>query len=314
MGDPSSACKLADIIRFTRRYDALPPSAKALVEGRLYQQVAVARFVLSANLSEETGLGDFDRSFHVLHQTPSSHHHPMSQAERETRQMGAAMEVLKVFYEELMEEELISRWEALILTPEIVQDVHRVMMHGILSNAGQMRSASAVTGLPDGKLHAYPPPEALSWQLLSVFDCYNLVLTRVSDDLTVAIPQLYRLTAELFVQFVGVHPFSDGNGRLARMLANHVLSAITPFPVTPHADGSSENRQLFLKAIRSSAQSSSSMDFAAMLIEAGWISWHVCFQSLERHGVMKTASLIKEIHMCVAGSKEEEEVSTQVEE
>ncbi|MCO5560403.1 hypothetical protein L7F22_014018 [Adiantum nelumboides] len=179
--------------------------------------------------------------------------------------MGAAMQVLREVREEMRQEELNSRWEVLTLTPDIVQDAHGVMMHGVLHDAGKTRTALALTGLPGGKCHVYPAPETLSWQLLSAFDRYNLALRRVSDNPTTAIPQLYRLAAALFVQFVSVHPFSDGNGRLSRILASHVLSAVTPSPVTPHANGSSENRQLFLKAIRSS---SLPRDFAAMLVQA----------------------------------------------
>jgi Fic family protein len=48
----------------------------------------------------------------------------------------------------------------------------------------------------------------------------------------------------LFVRFAAVQPFERGNGRVGRILATHVLRAVTPFPLTPFSDGSMENSKV----------------------------------------------------------------------
>ena len=132
-----------------------------------------------------------------------------------------------------------------------------------------------------GGMCFYPKPEELPNLLQATCDIFNQSLLTISPRLPVAVPQLYHLAAVLFVQFVTVHPFSYGNGRLGRALASHVLRAITPFPVTPHADGSRVLRGIFMKTIMAArgADDHSFLklgpprEFAALLIEAGWEAW-----------------------------------------
>ncbi|KAK9844657.1 hypothetical protein WJX74_005211 [Apatococcus lobatus] len=217
---------------------------------------AAARFVLSANLSEETGLNDLESTRLALRYYE--------------RHLDAARR------------EGLHSPEALSLTPDMLLELHQALMYGSKHVGGQLRAGQAQAGQPGtSKLHIYPGPDGLEDMLLAVCDRFNQALGSISPKQAESIPQLYRLAAVLFVEFVTVHPFSDGNGRLGRILASHVLRGVTPFPVTPFADGTVATRSVFIKAItagrgekqRNFLQLGAPCDFAALLIEAGWDSW-----------------------------------------
>jgi len=67
--------------------------------------------------------------------------------------------------------------------------------------------------LPNGEMFDYAKPEEVPMKMQELMDWY-----RSSSDLDPAI-----LAAELHYRFITIHPFDDGNGRVARLLVNYVL-------------------------------------------------------------------------------------------
>ena len=275
--------KLAQICAWTDQYSRLSTDAKNFVQ-KGYCRAAVARFVLSANLSEDTGLGDLDSTQEVLAAAGAVSSKPA----RETKQLGAAMQLLADQYEEMSAAQPQHRLEALTLTPDIICRVHRILMQDLIHNPGQHRLGEAYGGFATG-VFFYQPSELIPSLILTICDFYNQSLCAIANT-SDQVPRLYRLAAVLFMQFVTVHPFSDGNGRLARLLASHVLRAVTPFPVTPHADGTALTRTVYLDAIMAARSADSKAflslsaptDFTALLIQSGWEGWRSCFDNLER--------------------------------
>lgn len=259
-------------------------AAKEYVQ-KTFCRIATARFVLSANLSEETGLSDLESTQEVLEGSSNI----LSKPARETRQLAAAMQVLAGHYEELCASQMQHSLEALILTPDIIHQVHRVLMQDLVHNPGEARLAPAYGGFSRMGIYIYQPPELVPSLLLTICDLYNQALREIAAS-SEQMPLLYRLAAVLFVQLATVHPFSDGNGRLARLLASHVLRSVTPFPVTPHADGTASNRAMFLDAIMAARSEDSKAflhlsapkHFTALMIQAGWECWQSCFVDMEK--------------------------------
>lgn len=122
------------------------------------------------------------------------------------------------------------------LTEELVLDVHRVLMKGILGDdSGRYRRMPVyIRGSMD------VPPNWLKVPGLMA-DFARTFGARPAEEHPV------RFAARAHVDFVGIHPFVDGNGRVARMLVNFMLmrDGWPPalYTVTDRAD--------YLRAIRS---------------------------------------------------------------
>ena len=282
----STSHKLTQVCTWTEQYYKLPAAAKSFVQDS-YCRAAVAQCVLNANLSEETGLADLDSTKEVLQAAKAT---LSGKPAQETKQLGDAMQALATHYEDMSACQPQHSLEALTLTPDIICQVHRVLMHDLVHNAGEYRSGEAYGGFAEG-IFFYQSAQLIPSLLLTVCDLYNQSLRKIAASAN-QVPELYRLAAVLFVQLVTVHPFSDGNGRLARLLASHVLRSVTPFPITPHSDGTDSTRKTYVavimaaRVVDSKANSfltlSAPADFTALLIHAGWEGWKNCFNNLER--------------------------------
>ena len=277
---------LAEIQFWTEKFRALPAKANQFVQSP-FCRARVVQFVLQSNISEGTGLLDFDSTQKALEEVLL----PATQQQKETIQLGKTLQQLEDQRREIQQLQEAGQWGELILTPDSICALHKTLLQGIDHRSGQLRTAHAYGGHPNGRdIFHYQEPELLDSLLHTVCDLYNASLEALPQDDSLAIPKLYRLASVVFHQFITVHPFSDGNGRLARILANHVLRKVTPFPVTFFADGSSISRKTFLTAIMTARNAAAPAllrlaaptNLAALLIEAGWAGWQTCFQSLDR--------------------------------
>ena len=92
---------------------------------------------------------------------------------------------------------------------------------------------------------------------------------------------LFKCAAQLLFDFVDAHPFGDG--RMCCLLANYVLSLITPFPVAPYDSGEGRSgRKDYVDAIVECRKNRDKGPgtLAAMLIEGTWRGWKIL---LEKH-------------------------------
>ncbi len=76
---------------------------------------------------------------------------------------------------------------------------------------------------PDGKIHQYCPPEHVAAEMDRLLEMHEAHLsTEVAPDVT---------AAWLHHRFVQIHPFQDGNGRVARAISSLVLLRAGMFPL-----------------------------------------------------------------------------------
>ncbi|OUE25857.1 Fic/DOC family protein [Clavibacter michiganensis] len=79
-----------------------------------------------------------------------------------------------------------------------------------------------------GRLHEYCPPAMVRSELSNAFDFYNLLL---EGDSSGVVPSAF-----LHWAVAHVHPFEDGNGRVARLMASIPTLAKRQYPVMVFAD------------------------------------------------------------------------------
>ena len=132
--------------------------------------------------------------------------------------------------------------EKVNLEVQDVMNTHHILMEGAVKtdgtriNTGMLRQTNCYSAGTD---HIYPPPQILKNGLKKILQCYNDKKQQSVDPVEVA--------ADIFYDFVSLHPFEDGNGRIARLLASHALESTgTPFAVTIFTPCSRSRRHLYI--------------------------------------------------------------------
>ena len=174
-----------------------------------------------------------------------------------------------------------------LLTVDQVCGVHRVLLEGLHGDCGKIRSSDVYTNWHDGP-HFYPPPEKVESLFFSLIDHHNIHMESLASETTTLgrVKHLFKCAAWLLFKFVDAHPFVDGNGRMCRLLANHVLSLITPFPVhLYHSCRSNRSgRDDYINAIVRCRKhpEEGPRELAAMLVEGAWQGWNCLSENLQQ--------------------------------
>ena len=118
----------------------------------------------------------------------------------------------------------------LALNGTFIRDLHKVLLKkpykmkaltpdGQLTrrliSIGQYKSQPNNVETTTGEIHYYTPPEQVQSAMTDLVDWYRAREAGAEHPIVVAATFHYR--------FVGIHPFDDGNGRMARLLMNLIL-------------------------------------------------------------------------------------------
>ena len=106
-----------------------------------------------------------------------------------------------------------------LIDKKLILEIHKIIMKGLMSktNTGKLRQDPVFVNNPRTGQTVYWPPEQSEVSKL-IQDLVSFVKTNQSklDPLI--------LSGIVHKQFVIIHPFIDGNGRTARLLAKHLLA------------------------------------------------------------------------------------------
>jgi prophage maintenance system killer protein len=148
------------------------------------------------------------------------------------------------------------------LTVNGICEIHRIMMEPILSDAGKWRTINAHAGL-----RTFANPTTIEEAMHKALNSNT-----VDED-------PYLTSVKLFYEIVHcIHPFTDGNGRIGRMLMAWVLlkQGVVSFP-TPIHNGHRKSRQHYESAIRNFSRLNEPYKTMRLyLIECvhqSWINW-----------------------------------------
>lgn len=156
--------------------------------------------------------------------------------------------------------------------------VHAILMQGLhrYREVGKIRNSIAYTKWK-GLIHAYPGPDVVMDKLIEVIDRHNIYIRHLSSLEKLSkeeVEHVFKCAACLLFDFVNTRLFSDGNGRMCRLLANYVVSLITPFPVCLY-DQKRCGHTDYIEAIVQCQDNreKGSREIAAMLVEGVWNGW-----------------------------------------
>ena len=140
--------------------------------------------------------------------------------------------------------------EGMSLDKQIVKEIHAILMENIMTG-GIYRNVNVYIS---GARHTPPPPDEAFRQL----ECFYA-------DIAAIRPKMHAIeyAAWTHAEFVKIHPFVDGNGRVSRMLMNYQLAAAGYLPVSIPV----ERRLEYFGALESYASNGELSPFAVLVGE-----------------------------------------------
>lgn len=199
-------------------------------------------FVYHANRLERCGVG-WRETWRILRNGPPPA--DASQAVREVLQMHGALQLLHTEYTRNVSDNHHPRVpvQNVLLSEEVVLAVHGVLMDGLTSLPGRIRTGTVFT-TDDHGIHWYPPAACVPDRLQRLIDWYNgQIFASVDHNNTTTPPPtewFVRLAAVFAIRFLTIHPFTDGNGRMASLLCGYILRTVAPFYVAIDGDRRAE--------------------------------------------------------------------------
>ena len=165
---------------------------------------------------------------------------------------------------------------------------------------GKLSNASKITEFK-GKIYEYPCPEDMTNAVNKLLDKYNYLFDRCTklglrEYENNYYYNLFRLCAWLLFELLDLHPFSDGNGRLCRILGSYVLSVFTPFPTPIYNVWTQSKKNDYRQALVDARDSKTRHPcaLATMIIQCSYHGWKNFFCELERrneeYGIQDNAS------------------------
>ena len=216
---------------------------------------------------------------------------------------------LRVAYENLLARiigELEQASDYGLLEVSLLEETHRLILQDIplpkgFTKPGKMSNNIRVTEFK-GELYHYANPEDMESAVSNLLDKYNFLFDSCTegkgklkdfDDFY----NLFKTCAWLLFELLDLHPFSDGNGRLCRILCSYSLSKLNPFPTPIYNVWSNSSKHDYIEALVEARKSPGRHPCAltTMMIECSYYGWESFFKALDEE--VKSRTCLKEASM-----------------
>ncbi|XP_065908787.1 protein adenylyltransferase FICD-like [Dysidea avara] len=280
MGRPSISQLVEEIVAFKKRYDDLSPYARSQFRSVLDEMTV--EFVYKTNIGESVGIVSEDGTREVI---SDYRNHGVNQVKENNERTETVNVYRALEYVSELREEMEKTGK---VTVQQICEIHRVLMHGLREDAGEIRKHDVYTLSGKGReVHFYPESVIAEQIFYACVDHHCIQMSQFTSGTLSAktIEFIFKRAARLLFDFVDAHPFGDGNGRTCRLLANYVISLITPFPVAPSYGQGEEIKNNYLKAIIECRdhRDKGPGALASMLIEDTWRGWKRLFESIDHN-------------------------------
>ena len=230
------------------------------------------RYVLNSNQGEDEGTQTLDSTEIAVNKNISD---ISSNKQQVSKNLYNAIQHL--------EKRNVGKDKGLLDVEECIQDTHKILMKNLLASekCGEFSTDNRMT-VNDKKIHYYPffdTKENAYDEVQRKLDQYNATIEYIKQSELDSITRnsMYiRCAAWILYHFVSLHPFSDGNGRMCRLLASHCLYLVFPFPCPIYNIYAPTTKDDFIHAIEQASQSNDAFqtdnlgELIALIIESGW--------------------------------------------
>lgn len=122
--------------------------------------------------------------------------------------------------------ETVGWWNEQEINEMNLLECHRRVMKNLLNEGcGSYRTISVTSGF-----HVYPPHKYVPDRTRCLLVLLSRLMKETPQDN--AFSYLFCLACTFFVEFLDIHPFVDGNGRVARLLFSNIMKDVNPIPLS----------------------------------------------------------------------------------
>ena len=179
-----------------------------------------------------------------------------------------------------------------LLEINLVKEVHKLVLKDIELPAdntkpGKFSTKPRITEFK-GEVYEYGSPDGLEGRVLTLIDRYNDLITysvKEEKNLKNQIYKLFKTCSWMLFNILDEHPFSNGNGRLFRLLCSYALSFMSPFPTPIYNVWSESNKDDYKQALVDARKSEDKhpRSLTTMIIECNYYGWKKFYEMINGH-------------------------------
>jgi Fic family protein len=108
---------------------------------------------------------------------------------------------------------------------EFAKQIHEIIGKDLFEKPGEYRVSEAMAAVVN---YRYVEASTIDSEIKKLFRQTRMMLTKYKGE-----PEfLIKIASQFLIHFLTIHPFENGNGRLARILVSYILLAITFVPLS----------------------------------------------------------------------------------